>query len=198
MLPQFPKARKQMIKIRDAKFWEGYYSASPILSQIRVRPQRDGRDSSFQDEQGNIQRIDYQKASVTTWLKLEEACGMTIEAFTEHSKETGFRMGSEAVRQITEKISKAAKETGNVFAYKGGPITPSLFLEILEKVIINFAVDGTPIWPSFDPTSQADAQVQSQWPEWLEDQEFQTRLKKIIKRKREEFYAREACRRLVD
>src|SRR5208282_3284570 len=108
MLPHFPKARKQMIKIRDAKIWEGYYSASPILSQIGVRPQREGRESSFQDEQGNIQRIDYQKATVTSRLKLEEACGMTIEDFTERSKETGFRMGSEAVRGINEKISKVA------------------------------------------------------------------------------------------
>ena len=72
MLPHFPKTHKQTTKVRNTKFWEGYYAASPILSQIGARPQREGRNSSFQNEQGKIERIDYQKKSITIQCKLED------------------------------------------------------------------------------------------------------------------------------
>jgi hypothetical protein len=66
MLPHFPKSHEQMAEIQAAKLWEGLYSVSPILSQIGMRPQSEGREGSFQDEEGNIKQIDYQQTTVTT------------------------------------------------------------------------------------------------------------------------------------
>ncbi len=187
-----------MIKIRDAKIWEGYYSVSPILSQIGVRPQREGRSSSFQDEQGNIQQINYQKKSVTIQRKLEEARGTTIEDFIEAAKELGIGLGKETMRSLYETLEKVTKETGNIVDLGGRPLTHDLFLDLLEKIQFDFASDGTPIWPSLNLGSEAHARFQRVWPEWSKDPEFHARLKRIIDRKREEFYERETCRRLVD
>lgn len=198
MLPHFPKSHKQMTEIRDEKIWEGLFSVSPILSQIGMRPQREGRSSSFQDEQGNIRQIDYKLKSVPIQRKLEDARGMTIEDFIETAREPGIGMGKEMMRSLYEMLDKVTKETGNIVNLGGRPLTYELFLDLLEKIQFDFAQDGSPMWPSLNLGSEAHAHFQRVWPEWLKNPEFHARLKRIIDRKREEFYEREACRRLVD
>lgn len=198
MLPHFPKSYEQMTKLRDAKMWEGYYSASPILSQIRVRPQREGRSSSFQDEEGTIRQIEYKKTSVTTQRKLEEGKGMTFGEFCAAYSEPGREMGSQIVRGLFEKLDEVTEETGNKVDVGGGPITHDLFLDLIEKLQFDFTPEGVPMWPSLHLGSEAHAHFQRVWPEWLKNPEFLNRLKRILDRKREEFYEREASRRLVD
>jgi hypothetical protein len=198
MLPHFPKTRKQITEIRDINFWEGYYSASPILAQIAARPQREGRQNSFQDEQGSIRTMDYKKRSITIRRKLEEARGLTDRKFAEAAREAGLAMGREVARGIYETVEKAAKEAGNLVNLGGRPLTSDLFLELLNKILMDFAPDGSPIWPTFSVGSDAQAQFQQQWPEWLKDRAFRTGLERIIERKKEQFYEREACRRLVE
>lgn len=198
MLPIFSQSHKQMIEIRDDKFWEGYYSVSPMLSQIGMRPQREGHQSSFQDEQGKIQEINYKKKTVTIQRKLEYARGMTIEEYIETAKEPGIGIGKETMRSIYEMLEKVTKETGNVVNLGDRPLTYDTFLDLLEKIQFDFTPDGTPRWPSLSLGSDAQAHLQRVWPEWIKDPKFHERLTKIMDNKREEFYEREACRRLVD
>jgi hypothetical protein len=198
MLPHFPKAHKQMTDIRDDKIWEGFYSASPILSQIGMRQQREGRECSVQDEQGTIQQINYQPTNASVQCKVEEARGLTLEDYLEIAREPAAEMGKQVVRRLYEMIHETATKAGNVVDAGGRPFTYDLFLEILEKVQFDFNADGSPIWPSLNLGSEAYAKFKRQWPEWLKDENFYTRLSTVIDRKREEFYEREACRRLVD
>ena len=186
------------MKIRNDKIWDGYYSVSPLLSKIRMRPQREGRDSSFQDEQGNIKQIDYQKKTVTIQRKLEEARGMTPEDFVRAATEPGAGMGNETMRTLYETLDKVTKETGNSVDAGGGPITQKMFLEIMHKIQFDFTQDGKPIWPTLTLGSAAHIEFQRRWAEWMGDVAFINQLNDLIDSKREEFREREACRRLVD
>jgi hypothetical protein len=187
-----------MTKMRDAKLWEGYYSASPVLSQVGVRPQREGKSNSFQDEEGIIRQIEHKKTSVTTQRKLEEAKGMTLTQFCEAASEPGREMGKAIVSRLFDMFHKASEESGNVVDAGGGPLTYDLFLQVLEKIRLDFSSDGTPMLPSLNLGSEAHAQFERLWPEWIKTPDFQIRFNQILDRKREEFYEREACRRLVD
>ena len=198
MLPHFPKSYEQMTKLRDEKLWEGYYSASPILSQIRARPQREGQQASFQDEEGRIRQIEYKKTSVATERKLKDARGMSFDEFVSAASEPGREMGREIMRGLFEMLDKVTRETGNVVNAGGRGLTPDLFLDLFEKVQFDFRPDGTPILPSLNLGSAMHAQFQLLWPEWIQNADFQVRMNRILERKREEFYEREACRRLVD
>jgi hypothetical protein len=187
-----------MIKIRDAEMWKGLYSVSPILSQIGMRPQREGRKSSMEDEQGTIQQIDYKKQSVTIQRKLDDARGMTLEGYVETARELGIGMGKQMVQNLYLMIDRVTKETGNVVDARGRSFSSDIFLELVEKMLLDFTANGTPIWPTLTLGSKAHAEFQRLWPEWIKDLTFQTRLQAIVDRKREEFYERETCRRLVD
>jgi hypothetical protein len=95
-------------------------------------------------------------------------------------------------------IDKVTKETGNVVHAGGRPFTSDIFLELAEKVQLDFTSTGTPIWPTLNLNSTGYAEFQRLWPEWIKDPGFQSRMQAIIDLKREDFYEREACRRLVD
>lgn len=178
--------------------FDALYSVSPILSKIPTRPQREGRTSSFQDEQGKIQSIDYKPISVPFQRKVENARGMTPLEFIAAARELGTGMGTEMMRGLFELLDKVTKETGNVVNLGGKPMDSTTFLDLLDKVQVDFTSDGVPQWPSFCAGSEMQAQLNEQFPKWLADPEFQSRLAKIVERKREEFFERETCRRLVD
>jgi hypothetical protein len=187
-----------MIELRNAQMFDALFSVSPMLSQIPIRAQREGNESSFQDEQGKIRKIDYEHKSVTIQRKTEDARGMTFEKFVEAAREPGTGMGKEMMRTVFQMLDKTTKETGNVVNAGGKPITLDLFLDLLEKIQIDFTPDGNPIWPSLHVGSEMHAQFQRLFPEWLKDPVFNSRMEKIVVRKRQEFYEREAHRRLVD
>lgn len=198
MLPHFPESHKEMIELRDDQMLDAIYSASPMLSQIATRAQLEGKDSSFQDEQGKIRKIDYKKKSVTIQRRLEDAKGMTLKEFVDTAREPGKKMGEEMARGVYQSIDQATRETGNVINAKGGSFTYDLFLDGLDKVQIDFTPDGNPKWPTAHVNSAMHAELKRLLPEWEKEPAFQARMKSMVERKREEFYAREACRRLVE
>ncbi|HEV2693401.1 MAG TPA: hypothetical protein VG347_10945 [Verrucomicrobiae bacterium] len=198
MLPSFPESHKEMTEIRNTQMFDALYSVSPILTQIPVRAQKEGKKNSFQDEQGAIKETDYKLVSIPIQIKMEEARGLTMEQFIEVAREPGTGMGKEMLRRLFEMLDNVTKETGNVVNAGGNPISYDLLLTLLEKVQVDFSSDGNPIWPSLTLGSEALTHFKQQFPEWLKDPAFQQRLTTIVERKREEFYEREACRRLVD
>jgi hypothetical protein len=184
-----------MTEIRNEEMFDAIYSVSPVLSQIPTRPQREGRSSSFQDEQGVVQPIDYKLISIPIQRKTKEARGMSPTEFVETAREPGIGMGTEMMRRLYEMLEKTTQKTGNVV---NGPLSYDLFLDLLEKIQFDFGDDGNPIWPSLQLGSDAHAKFKLQFPEWLKEPKFHARLKTIVEHQREKYYEREACRRLVD
>jgi hypothetical protein len=47
MLPHFPKAYKEMRDLFYSQVFDAMHVAAPMLLQIPIRPQREGREGSF-------------------------------------------------------------------------------------------------------------------------------------------------------
>lgn len=187
-----------MMEVREDKIWEGFYSASPILRKIGFRAQREGKTSSFQTEQGKIEQIDFQKAGAGIEYRPKFAEGMTPDEFVKLHRDPAREMGGKIVGGLYEKLDKITQETGNVVNTGGKPLTHDLFLDLIEKMHIEFDEKGEPRMPSLNAGSEMFAHLQREMPKWHSDPVFQTRWKAIMDRKREDFREREACRRLVD
>jgi hypothetical protein len=198
MLPHFPKSHKQMMEIREDKIWEGFYSASPVLRQIGFRAQREGKASTFQTEQGAIEQIDYKHTGSEIVYKPKDAEGMTVQEFIKIYQEPAREMGKKTVTALYEKIDKITQQTGNFVNSGRKPLSHDLFLDLIEKMPIDFDSSDQPRMPSLNAGSEMFAHLQQQIPKWHEDPAFLTRWKAILDKKREEFREREACRRLVD
>jgi hypothetical protein len=198
MLPHFPKAHKEMSELRNAQIFDAMWSASPILSEMRVRPQREGTSSSFEDEGGRVRAVEYQQRSVSTQHRLVEGRGMTMGKFLETARQPGRELGKLMILDVFQVTKKAVQEVGNVMDAGGRELTFDLLLDGWERIQIDFGPDGKPHLPSIVVGSEAYAELQRKIPEWEKDPRFRARLEEIMRRKREDFCEREACRRLVD
>src|SRR5438477_6996143 len=61
MLPIFPNARRAMRDAFNKELFRAMWEVSPILKEIRTRPQVEGHEASYQRESGEIIQIEYKK-----------------------------------------------------------------------------------------------------------------------------------------
>ena len=198
MLPHFPKAYKEMRDLFFSQVFDAMHTAAPMLMQIPIRPQREGREGSFQDESGRVHLIDFQRQAAAFQIKTENARGMTLEEFLEAARKPGTELGTKMALDIYSTISAATEEVGNVVNAGGGPFTFDLLLACIEKVQLDFLPNGQARFPELHLGPAAYADVQRQMPVWNTDPECRKRFEEVLRRKREEFLERETRRRLVD
>ena len=81
MLPVFPKAKKAMQKSFFDEVLRAMWSVSPILKEIRVRPQAEGRAASYEREDGKIIEMNYQLRKAERSWNFSDACGLGPESY---------------------------------------------------------------------------------------------------------------------
>lgn len=187
-----------MSELYSSQVFDALFSTSPMLAEIAIRPQREGRDGSYQDESGTIRKIDFKLKSVSMEHKIEEARGMTLREFLESARKPGSEMGHLMMRDVFDMVAKTTEKTGNAIDAGGRPFSFDLLIAALDKVELDFGSDGKARFPTLVLNPQAYADVQKKMAEWDKDPSCQSRLEDVIRRKREEFREREARRRLVD
>lgn len=187
-----------MRELFNEQMFYGMNSVSPILSEIAHHQQREGKESSYQDEQGKLRKINYQKRSVAFEHKFLEARGMSFEDFVKVAREPGIEMGKLMLKDLFQRMEEVTKETGNVINADGNPLTYEFLLSAWDKIQIDFDERGRPKLPSLVLDPRTHAELQQKLPHWIAEPEFQRRCKDLFLVKRREFCEREACRRLVE
>ncbi len=187
-----------MRELYFSQVFDAMHTAAPMLLQIPVRPQREGREGSVQDEMGRVRDIDFQRRAGSIQIQTEDARGMSLEDFVNAARKPGTEFGMKIAQDIYSMIETATQEVGNVVSADGKPFTFDLLLACLDKIQLDFLPNGQARFPELHLNPTAYAEVQRQLPDWNNDPNCRERLNKLLQRKREEFLQREACRRLVD
>jgi len=114
MLPVFPKARQAMRDVFGESVFQGLWAAHPVLKELRVRPVTEGKESSYQREDGKVVETDYKLSRVEKSWKFEDATGLTPESFMSAAADMGKEMGNQILRGLLATVSDATEEVGNV------------------------------------------------------------------------------------
>jgi hypothetical protein len=197
MLPSFPKSQRIL---QDA--WAKRMSAAmtevfPPSVHPPVHPIQEGRKSDFQREDRKIKQLQMKQHRVEASHYVGDGKGMTLEIFNAKAQEVGKALGEKMWGMVMGQIMKAVAETGNEIKYKKGNLRQEDFLSILEKMEINFDEQGKPTQIFILPPEMAD-EFKKREAEWAGDREFHAKVESIKRRKKEDFDAREARRRLVE
>jgi hypothetical protein len=198
MLPIFPKAQQEMQNTFNHEMFEGMWEASPVLNKIRTQPQREGHDASYQQEDGTIVDVEYQKASVEYSLKFENARGLTPEDFLDRARDIGRRMGREMERNLFATMSRMIDGIGNTFVCSSDGIKFEEWLEMHTKIMSDFDEDGQPTTKTWVCTPEFQSKLINALQEWERDPEKIAAFKAVMAKQKEDYDAREACRRMVD
>lgn len=192
MLPEFPKARRKMLDLWNTAFFNGMNGGDAFLSQIPVRVQKEG--DAAQIGGGDM---DYKLCSVDFSFPARDAEGMSGDEFFGAPFKLGSQMAGEQAKTVYDKLMQPSPH-GMPLQWKAGELKFEDMLAIWEKMELNFGPDGKPQWPTFILHPTAHAEVRAKLQQWHEDPACRKQWEELIERKRKEFDAREACRRLVD
>ncbi len=190
MLPEFPRAHEAIQKVWNKLMFAALGFSDPLMSQIPIRPQKEGNRAAFGDSP-----ITYQKKSVSYKWSPEVGQGIPTEKFFEMPLELGKQMAQKQAKAVFTLIEKPTPHTGTI-RKEEGPLDLDFWISKMESFEINFDENGIPLWPKFFLSEDALVEIRqsmgSPTPEQVQ------KLAELVAQKRREFDEREARRRLVD
>ncbi|MBI5397104.1 MAG: hypothetical protein HZA91_17540 [Verrucomicrobia bacterium] len=180
------------------ELFRAMWNVCPILKEIRFRPQTEGRNASYQRDDGTIVETDYKQRSVEREWKFEDARGLDPEAFLQTASDMGEEMGKKMMTDLLTTVKAATEEVGNVVNCEGKRLTFEKFLEMVTKIYTEFDDFGQPRQKALLLPPEACQQVTKQLKEWESDPAKRDALEQAIEQHRKAFYERETRRRMVD
>ncbi len=198
MIPDFPKLKRDIHKYFLMRSFENARLSDPLLARIKHYLQHEGDDGTYETMDGYKRDKDYQLFEASYQITVDEIVNSDFEVVLKKFYNMGLKAASKMAKHSFKQISKIIDETGNSIQAKGS-WTKEQFLEVIRKIMIDFDEEtGQPLMPTmYIHPSQADS-VRAMIKDTENDPEYKLEFDRIIEQKRQEFYAREANRKLVD
>ncbi len=198
MLPDFPEQKRLvsggLVEVLRRRI-RGHMTP---FGEVRTYRHHEGHRSRLVTSEGEESESGYHEVSSELLIEGENPQDMPLEELVGKLERIAKEMAGQAKRHAYEAISEAVERAGNVVNAQGRPLTPDTFLEVLEKMDIDFDPSGQPIMPTLVVGTELAAKLRERVPEWERDPANARRFEDLIRRKREEWRDREARRRLVD
>ena len=187
-----------MSDVFSKEVFRAMWDVCPILKEIRVRPQIEGKEASYQREDGKIVPMEYKLRSVERRWKPEDAQGLSPENFLQAASDIGEEMGKRMMTDLLGAVGKATEEVGNVVKCGGKGLTFEKFLEMAANTYTDFDSYGRPDVKTFVASPEACQQFEKNMKEWTSDPVKRAALEQVVEQHRKAFDEREARRRMVD
>ena len=196
MLPQLTKTQALVNELGNEALFDAMHKAGPLLLEISSFQQHEGKVGSFQVASGEIENIDFKKESVEMTSPAEPGRGKSLKDILAVMAKGGADMGAKLQDNIVKGVEAATEKIGNVVTIKNGVITPEAFLEMMEKVEIDFDEHGQSRSSWFLPPEMA-VELEKNYQTWQQDPQLKAKLAEVERKKMEQFRARETNRRLA-
>lgn len=170
---------------------QSFHELDPLLSKVpgtTTRHRGPIRNISGPEplDQGRI------AAEAKSILATDDIRSFNVESHSVFIHELASGIVHAIASGLIQSISDVTDRTGNVMDAQGGPPTPDLILDLLEKMSISFDDEGNPQMP----TLYAHPEMVDRLLETPYTEEHERRRQAILARKKEEFFAKKRTRRL--
>ncbi|MDR2708271.1 MAG: hypothetical protein LBB87_05975 [Nitrososphaerota archaeon] len=200
MLPDFPQL-KERIKEKTEENIRVKVQQYPALSQLCKKKITIHEGDSFfvTTSDGHSSRSGYEELVSEVSIDEKTAIEKGPAAFYESASNIAKDIADKRIKQTLSVMEKGIRDSGNVVSAKGTGITPSLILDCIEKMEIDFDARGNPIMPTIFMSPKNFEILHGKEKEW-ESQTFiiSTIREAIIENKRADWVDRESRRKLVD
>ena len=190
MFPDFLKTKEKLQKMLNQEMKKARLFHMGPLANVRESMIFEGNKTVVIREDSSIEETNLEQITARLEIKFEEVEKMSPEMVLDKINGIAEEMAAKTLELFLQRLAKITDETGNVVSADGEPFSIDLFLQLLETIEIDFDEAGNPSGLSFLPLTSSISKTISQ-------AEADPRYQAIIKRKREEWYAREGNRKLV-
>jgi hypothetical protein len=195
MLPDFPETKRLYARFFQTYMRRKVREISPY-SAVQTRYLHEGhrmrvvRPDDTESESGMVQM------SSMLEFKMDEIEDQTLDKVIAKIDATVLDMARQQVQFIRQRMNSEIPEAQTLHA-KGRKLDGALLLEMLEKMQIEFYPDGTPHEIHVDGELFTGGALQAALKEFDTNADLKKRHDDLMERKREEWRAREADRKLV-
>jgi hypothetical protein len=195
MLPDYTETKELFSRFFQTYIRRKARAISP-LADVRVRYLHEGKGMKMVRADQSESNTGAQQLSTMTEIKIDEIPDLTLQkALAKYDemildlvrKQTGF-----ALDRISEDIPKSQSVDA-----KGKKLDADLILQVLETIQLDFYPDGRPHELHVIGGLFSEERLRAADEEVKSNPELQKRYEELIARKKEEWRAREASRKLV-
>lgn len=197
MLPDFPVIK---LKLGEAinKYLQNRVRQDPLFSQIRQERHFEGSRMSSAIGGGEFEQTGYKKMQGDVSVKTKDIIEKGPLAFIEEMQKTIEEIQKQMSETLFDKMREITEKTGNIVNARGQEFSFDHFLELLEKMQIDFDEHGNPSMPTLVVSPELGVKLQHKIKEWKANEEYNKKYDNLIARKRKEWNDRESNRKLVD
>lgn len=197
MLPDFPEVKSELVDMLVEFLKTRINNYLGPLSEIPRSKVFEGDGHTLTRSSGEREQITFQEYRAGFRVSDEELPTLSMDSLLERLDKTAEEMARQQAQSVFSQVSEAVERVGNVVDAEGKRISAQMILDVLSKMHVEFNSDLTPQWPTlFIPPGLSDA-LQLAQEEYESDPELKKQFSQLVERKREEWRAREASRKLV-
>ena len=199
MLPDYPDYKSLLIsRLLD---WMKREMArhEPILGAVSHFKMHEGVAGTIKRSDGSSFEFELHEASSVIELSREEMRRPNLQTLFNRVSEMASEIAGQEAARMFQEIDQVVTAAGNVTDHGGRPFDKEVLLAELEKVEISFDLEsGQPNGLSLFVHPSKEKEFREALAKMEQDHEFRARYAQIMDRKREEWFARESRRTLVD
>lgn len=169
----------------------------PIVSKIRSVRFHEGNSFSVERDDGIIESqgfIDVRSPiQISANLQFKE----TVQNLKAETEKLALDFASQLEKLFFERFTEITESVGNAMDMNGAPFTAESYLDMLDRVDLEFDMFGLPIYPTQVCHPVMAETLQREFGRFRTESRLRERAETIIDRKRREWRDREGRRRLV-
>jgi hypothetical protein len=197
MIPDFPVLKKELNRAITRFMRERFKFHQGPLSDVPQGRVFEGRRNVIVREDGSEDETKIREVSAETRIAADEIRELHLPKLLEKLDATVQEMAATQARHFYETISEGAEKIGNTVDGGGQRFTAELFLQAIERIWIEFNADGSPQMPTIHISPNQTDDVKRTIERLESEPDLKKRFDAIMTKKREEWRAREADRKLV-
>jgi hypothetical protein len=197
MLPDYPEVKSELLDMLVEFLKTRITNYLGPLSEIPRSKVFEEDGHTLTRSSGEREQTNFQEYRAGFRVSDEELPTLRMDSLLERLDKTAEEMARQQTQSVFSQVSEAVERVGNVVDAEGKRISAQVILDVLSKMHVEFNSDLTPQWPTlFIPPGLSDA-IQLAQEEYESDPELKKQFSQLVERKREEWRAREASRKLV-
>ena len=142
MLPDFPELKRTIMQEASAKIRKLIHQHHPVLAEIRVRTQYEGRSMRYEQIGYGEKQEDLQAHSFPIDLTIDEVPSLVGDKLEAKLKGLARAVGDHQMKTFMAKHEEATEMTGNKIDAGGKVMDGALLLDVIETLPADFDMDG--------------------------------------------------------
>jgi hypothetical protein len=197
MLPDFPNLKR---KFKEAMSFllKMRIRSNPLFSRIKEEHFHEGDRWAIKQPDGTVDESYFTEISEKYVIEPKDVIEKGPSAIIQNQLKLAEKMTKKQHELFLRKMQSVTQKSGNVVDAQGRPFTPELFLELLEKVDIDFDDQGRPQLPALFVGPDLAARIKEKLPEWEANLAHKKAFEDLINKKKSQWDDRESNRKLVD